>query len=235
MKFRISLFLLSLLIFTAIYGSLSIAKDINNILKYKNEQLNELERKKKELKALKEGLLKIYLALYVKKLYKNDISEFLKSSDYLFFLEEGEMFKFIEKALLRKLIKITEEEKELDMAYSKILKDIEKLKNEEKMRGLKALAVNPINGEPIKEGKHYLKVKEPISILAPIDGIVRRISYKASEVNVIIEGKKCTASLSGLDEIIVNVGDQIVKKQTIGKIKTPKNLSLFINCRPSKI
>ncbi len=222
------------LFFPCICFSQKTAKSINHIIRLKEKKLIYIKRKKKNLDRLKEKLLKVYITLYIERLYKNNITEFLKKADYLSLLKEEEKFKFIEKALLRKLFKIEDEEKKLDIAYIKIQKDIKKLKEKkEKLKAQKAIAIHPLTGRAISAGNYIFKVKKSSLVFAPISGMVKGITYKHTEIDVLIENKNCTASIAGLDEIKVNIGDNVLKRQIIGRINKTKDLYFTLKCKNS--
>jgi hypothetical protein len=204
-------------------------KDTSQKIEYKKNQLVELKKKKEILKKDKEKFLKLYITFYVKKLYNKDSSEFFKNPDYLTFLNEEERFKFIEKALIRKILSIEKEENTITFAYNKILKNIEKEKAKVQ-KAQKVYAVNPLDGKPIELGNHILKTKGPLSILAPIAGIIKGIGYKQNNIHIVIENEQCKATISGLDEVIVNVGDKVLRNQIIGNVKGEKNLSFSVKC-----
>ena len=218
MKFKTALLILLFLFFSNLCFSQikdkKNAKDIDSIIKYKKMQLTEIEKEKKDLKKLKDKLLKIYITLYIKKHYTDNIAEILKNPNYLKILNKEEKFKFIEKALIKKILTIKKKEESLDIAYKKILEDIKTLKAQ------KVFVINPLNGTPLRLGKHVFKVKKFTFIMAPITGVVKGITYRFNNISIIIENEKCTASISGLDEIKVNIGDQIKMKKIIGYIKT---------------
>lgn len=229
MKFK--LYFLIFIIFIFFYMSIlqAFKKDTSQKIEYKKNQLVELEKKKEILKKDKEKFLKLYITFYVKKLYSKDSSEFFKNPDYLTFLNEEERFKFIEKALIRKILSIEKEENTITFAYNKILKNIEKEKAKVQ-KAQKVYAVNPLDGKPIELGNHILKTKGPLSILAPIAGIIKGIGYKQNNIHIVIENEQCKATISGLDEVIVNVGDKVLRNQIIGNVKGEKKLSFSVKC-----
>jgi hypothetical protein len=229
MKFK--LYFLIFIIFIFFYISIlqAFKKDISQKIEYKKNQLVELEKKKEILKKDKEKFLKLYITFYVKKLYNKDSSEFFKNPDYLTFLNEEERFKFIEKALIKKILSIEKEENTITFAYNKILKDIEKEKAKVQ-KAQKVYAINPLDGKPIEPGNHILKTKGPLSILAPIAGIIKSIGYKQNNINIVIENEQCKAAISGLDEVVVNIGDKVLRNQIIGNVKSEKNLSFSVKC-----
>jgi len=229
MKFKTALLILLFLFFSNLCFSQikdkKNAKDIDSIIKYKKMQLTKIEKEKEDLKELKYKLLKIYIALYIKKHYTDNIAEILKNPNYLKILNKEEKFKFIEKALIRKIFAIKKKEESLDIAYKKILKDIKTLKAQ------KIYVINPLNGRPLKLGKYVFKVKKFTSVKSPITGIVKGITYRFNNISIIIENEKCTASISGLDEIKVNIGDQIKMRKIIGYIKKPKEIFFIVKCK----
>ncbi|PMP67568.1 MAG: hypothetical protein C0190_03010 [Thermodesulfobacterium geofontis] len=233
MKFRLTFLVLISLIF--IFSNLgvpqTIKKDTYNKVKNKKDLLNKLESRKKSLKNEREKFLKLYIALYIKKLYKKDVYQFFKESDYLVLLSSEERFKLIEKALIKKMLNLKKEEEAIEVAYNKILKDIERGKQREKLEEQKAYAINPLDGKPIKLGSHILKAKGPLSVLAPIAGIVKGIVYKQNHIRIVIENEKCKAIISGLDDVLVSAGESVLRKQIIGSIKENKNLSFSVDCK----
>uniref|UniRef100_A0A7V4N2Z7 Uncharacterized protein n=1 Tax=Thermodesulfobacterium geofontis TaxID=1295609 RepID=A0A7V4N2Z7_9BACT len=231
MKFKL-IFLISILsvfIFFNLVISQAFKPDKNQRIEEKKIKLAEIEKKMELLKNEKEKFLKLYITFYTKRLYSQDSSEFFKNPDYLTLLNEEERFKFIEKALIRKILTIEKEEKATAIAYNKILKEIEK----EKSKVQKVYAVNPLNGKPIELGNHVFKTKGPLSIVAPIAGIIKGISYKQGNIYIIIENERCKTTISGFDEVVVNVGDSVLRNQIIGNIKGEKELSFSVNCEKS--
>jgi hypothetical protein len=226
MKFKLFFLIPTVFIFFNLSISQAIKKDTTQDKKF---QLVELEKKRESLKKEKEKFLKLYITFYIKRLYNKGPSDFFKNSNYLTLLNEEERFKFIEKALTRKILSIEKEEKAIAVAYNKILKDIKK----EKLKVQKVqkfYAVNPLNGEPIELGNHILKTKGPLSIVTPIAGIIKGIGYKQNNIHIIIENEQCKATILGLDEVVVNVGDRVLRNQIIGNVKGEKNLSFSVNC-----
>jgi len=71
MKFKTAFLILLFLFFSNLCFSQikdkKNAKDIDSIIKYKKMQLTKIEKEKEDLKELKYKLLKIYIALYIKK------------------------------------------------------------------------------------------------------------------------------------------------------------------------
>jgi hypothetical protein len=229
MKFKLPFLISIIFFFFSLSISQAIRKDTNKKVEDKRSQLAELENRRDSLKNDKERFLKLYVNFYIKRLYNKDSSDFFKNPDYLTLLNEEERFRFIEKALIRKILSIEKEENAITVAYNKILKDIEKEKAKvQKVQ--KFYAVNPLSGEPIELGEHILKTKGPLSILAPIAGIIKGIGYKQNSIHIIVENERCKAVISGLDEVVVNVGDRVLRNQVIGNVKGEKNLSFSVNC-----
>uniref|UniRef100_A0A7V5XGT6 Peptidase M23 domain-containing protein n=1 Tax=Thermodesulfobacterium geofontis TaxID=1295609 RepID=A0A7V5XGT6_9BACT len=232
MKFKLFFLIPIVFIFFNLSISQAIKRGTNQKVEDKKDQLIQLEKKKELLKTDKEKFLKLYITFYIKRLYNTSSSEFFKSPDYLTLLNEEERFKFVEKALIRKLIDVEKEEKATELAYNKILKEIKELERK-KIKVKPVYAVSPLNGEPIELGNHILKAKGPLSIVAPIAGIIKGIGYKQGSIHIIIENERCKTAISGLDEVVVNVGETVLRNQIIGNIKGEKNLSFSVNCEKS--
>jgi len=222
MKFKTIPLMLLFLFFSNLCFS---QKDIDSVINHKRMQLTQIEKEKEDLKELKDKLLKIYITLYVKKHYTDNIAEILKNPNYLKILNKEEKFKLIEKALIKKILTIKKKEESLNIAYKKILRDIKILKTQ------KVYVINPLDGTLLRLGKHVFKVKKFTFIIAPITGVVKGIIYRFNNISIIIENEKYTVSISGLDEIKVNIGDHIKMKKIIGYIRKPKEISFFVKCK----
>ncbi len=234
MRFKTILILTLILFLPYVCLSKNTIRDINREIRLKERKLSYIKKRKKKLELLRHKLLKLYITLYIKKAYETNIVKFLKNADYLSLLKEEEKFKLMERALVRKIVKIKNEEKRLDVTCRKIQEEIKKLSEKrEKLKARKAVAIHPITGRPVDVGDYIFRVEKPSSVFAPISGMVKGITYKHTEIDVLIENKNCTASIAGLDEIKVNIGDNVLKRQIIGRINKTKDLYFTLKCKNS--
>lgn len=200
-------------------------KDITQKIKNKEDQLAEIKQKKEQLREAKKKFLKVYITMYINELYRDDI---FKIYDYLEFFKEKEKSDFIKKALIKRILEIEREEKNLDIAYNEILKEIATLKTEKtKLSEIKKKSFS----NWLKSQNYTFESKGPAPVLSPVEGVVEKITYRANNFEITIKTKDCMVLISNLDEIKVNVGDRINKNQEIGYISKNKKVSVSNKCR----
>ncbi|MCD6489821.1 MAG: hypothetical protein J7K20_03735 [Thermodesulfobacterium sp.] len=223
MKFNKIFLILLFLIFPSLTFSQLLERDIDKLIKSKEKQLIEIKKKREALEELKKKFLRVYIALYVKGLYKNNVSGMFENPDYLAFFHEKEKLNFIERALIKKILEIKKEEEKLDNLYNKIVKEIKHLK-------VKRRQVFSLYNLPIKSGNYNFKLEGPAPVLSPVKGVIKKITYRSNNIEIVIKTQNCIVSISKLDEIKVNIGDYVIQKQEIGYINETKNIPVIIKC-----
>ena len=229
MKFNKIFLILLFLIFPFLTFSQVTEKGIDKMIKSKEKQLIEIKEKRKALEELKEKFLKVYIALYIKGLYKNNISEIFKNPDYSTFFYEKEKLDFIKKALIKKILEIKKEEEKLDIAYNKTVREIKNLKVK------RHCIFSFLYRFPMKSGNYTFRLEGPAPVLAPVKGVIKKITYRFKNIEIVIKTQNCIISLSKLDEIKVNIGDHITQKQEIGYINETKNIPVIIKCEKKPV
>jgi len=218
--------ILLFLIFPSLTFSQVTEKDIDKMIKSKEKQLIEIKEKRKALEELKEKFLRVYIALYIKGLYKNNISEIFKNPAFFY---EKEKFNFIKKALIKKILEIKKEEEKLDIAYNKTVREIKNLKVK------RHRIFSFLYSFPIKSGNYTFRLEGPAPVLAPVKGVIKKITYRSKNIEIVIKTQNCIISISKLDEIKVNIGDHITQKQEIGYINETKNIPILIKCEKKPV
>ncbi|MCS7279761.1 MAG: hypothetical protein NZ530_06895 [Thermodesulfobacteriaceae bacterium] len=203
MKIRYIFLIFWLILFIESLNATSSYEDNNikflqkNLIKTKQELENIQETKKK--------LLKLYINLFIYNNFKEKIMQTDKNQKNLLeTLKEYEDRDLFQKFLLNYLIKsLLKKEKELKAKEDLYLSKINKLKQEK-------LDYNKNN------------IVKFNFIESPIEGIVKQINFIENKINIVIEGEKCKAYISGIEVLKVNLGDYVKNKDIIGEIFNQK-------------
>jgi len=80
------------------------------------------------------------------------------------------------------------------------------------------IILDPLSGEPIKEGSYRRKINPGEMVKAPISGYVKNIKVEEGTISIKIENEKCMAFLSGFSTIKVTPGEVVKALNPIGEV-----------------
>ncbi|MCX8041982.1 MAG: hypothetical protein N3A56_05750 [Thermodesulfobacteriaceae bacterium] len=203
MKIRYIFLIFWLILFIESLNATSSYED-NNI-KFLQKSLIKTKQELENIQETKKKLLKLYINLFIYNNFKEKIMQTDKNQKNLLeTLKEYEDRDLFQKFLLNYLIKsLLKKEKELKAKEDLYLSKINKLKQEK-------LDYNKNN------------IVKFNFIESPIEGIVKQINFIENKINIVIEGEKCKAYISGIEVLKVNLGDYVKNKDIIGEIFNQK-------------
>ena len=183
-------------------------------------------RKLTEVKKTKKTLLYLYTSLITKEYF---IPLEYKDLQKVRLLEEvavkGIRLLTREEKRLKRQTSLTEEEKK--MVEEIKLEVAKKYRNAENGYAI----VDPLSGKPTAPRNFNGVINHPISIFAPFSGKIDSLGMRGTTLFIILKGKRCNATISGIDDLTINIGSKVSAGEVIGKVeKVPKNFSFKVEC-----
>ena len=192
-----------------------------------------LFQQKKQIKQMKKNLLKLYFCtLVVEKMfpYKSlNVEDTIKLKILEETLSKSLEYLNRKEKFLSKEIKKLQKKKELEKVRREIIEEVRKRLEKEGI-------TDPLSGARKIPKSYTFQVKSPKDVYAPFSGKISEIGIRGESVFIKLKGKKCNATITGIDELEVSMGKPIKEGQVIGKIfRVPKKFEFFIECKKSKI
>mgnify|MGYP001626173371 CR=1 FL=1 len=214
-------------------------KDLESEIKKKEKEISLLEDQISKIKLNLFYLKKLMVYILIKeKNIENSFLTFGKSEDYFNLRKNYLIFSNLYYSFYKDLVKKKKALQQLNELYNKKIAENKRLKElyykeiamkekvnitdskpivrEDKQK--KVLIYDPITRGILQEGKYKNKLQVGTPVYAPLEGVVKKISFFEGILSLTLENNKCYAFLSGFSILNVTLGDRVKAKEKIGEV-----------------